>query len=235
MVTEKNNFSSNAQHNFGKGKVTSKCRNDKPWKNYIGKVSAPPFKKTCTCTILQPSCFNFSDSPPPPLLPALSAGRNQNLLPPTLKRGESELCLLQYYQSFMSFMRNQEGKIHLKKKVNRWIYVRDITFRLHTLFPMLFVVVFCLLHLFLLLQYITRKYISARKWWGSRSPCLTLLHKSCNLASYLYNRSSNNQCVCVPTIISHATDPSQAHSYWGGNIFRNKVPSKAFEATSFRK
>ena len=24
---------SNAQHNFAKGKVISKCRNDKPWKN----------------------------------------------------------------------------------------------------------------------------------------------------------------------------------------------------------
>ena len=33
MVTEKNNFSSNAQHNFGKCKVISKCKNDKRWKN----------------------------------------------------------------------------------------------------------------------------------------------------------------------------------------------------------
>ena len=27
---EKNNFYSNAQHNFVKGKVISKCKNDKP-------------------------------------------------------------------------------------------------------------------------------------------------------------------------------------------------------------
>ena len=29
MVADKNNFSSNAQHNFAKGKVISKCKNDK--------------------------------------------------------------------------------------------------------------------------------------------------------------------------------------------------------------
>ena len=29
MVTEKNNFYSNAGHNFAKGKVISKCKNDK--------------------------------------------------------------------------------------------------------------------------------------------------------------------------------------------------------------
>ena len=33
MVTEKNNFSSNAQHNFAKGKVISRCKKGKPWKN----------------------------------------------------------------------------------------------------------------------------------------------------------------------------------------------------------
>ena len=33
MVEEKNNFSSNAQCNFAQGKVISKCKNDKPWKN----------------------------------------------------------------------------------------------------------------------------------------------------------------------------------------------------------
>ena len=33
MVREKNNFSSNAQQNFAKGKVISKCKNDKPWKD----------------------------------------------------------------------------------------------------------------------------------------------------------------------------------------------------------
>ena len=30
MVAEKNNFSSNAQHNFKKGKVISTCKDDKP-------------------------------------------------------------------------------------------------------------------------------------------------------------------------------------------------------------
>ena len=33
MVAEKNFFSLNAWHNFGKDKVISKCKNDKPWKN----------------------------------------------------------------------------------------------------------------------------------------------------------------------------------------------------------
>ena len=32
MVAEKK-LSSNASHNFAKGKVISKCKNDKPWKN----------------------------------------------------------------------------------------------------------------------------------------------------------------------------------------------------------
>ena len=31
MVTEKN-FSSNAEYSFVKGKVSSKCKNNKPWK-----------------------------------------------------------------------------------------------------------------------------------------------------------------------------------------------------------
>ena len=50
MVTEKI-FLSNAEHSFAKGKAISKCKNDKPWKNEIGKVattSLPPFKKICT-------------------------------------------------------------------------------------------------------------------------------------------------------------------------------------------
>ena len=33
MAAEKNNFSSNAKHNFAKDKVISKCKNDEPWKN----------------------------------------------------------------------------------------------------------------------------------------------------------------------------------------------------------
>ena len=32
MVAEKNNFSSNAKHNFAKGKVISEYKNDKLWK-----------------------------------------------------------------------------------------------------------------------------------------------------------------------------------------------------------
>ena len=32
IVAEKNKFSWNAQHNFAKGKVIFKCKNDKPWK-----------------------------------------------------------------------------------------------------------------------------------------------------------------------------------------------------------
>ena len=44
MVTEKKNFFSNAQqHSFAKGKVISECKNDKPWKNEIRKVSIHPF------------------------------------------------------------------------------------------------------------------------------------------------------------------------------------------------
>ena len=33
MVGEKKNFSSNAWHNSAKGKVITKCKNEKPWKN----------------------------------------------------------------------------------------------------------------------------------------------------------------------------------------------------------
>ena len=32
MVTEKNNFSSNAKYSFANVKVISRCKNDKPWK-----------------------------------------------------------------------------------------------------------------------------------------------------------------------------------------------------------
>ena len=41
MAAEKSNFSSNAWHEFAKDKVISKCKNNKPWKNYLGKVPAP--------------------------------------------------------------------------------------------------------------------------------------------------------------------------------------------------
>ena len=39
MMTE-NFFSSNAWHNFAKGKVISKCKNDKPWKK-LNRKSTP--------------------------------------------------------------------------------------------------------------------------------------------------------------------------------------------------
>ena len=49
MVTEKKFFFSNAQqHSFAKGKVISECKNDKPWKNEIGKVSIHPFLRRPT-------------------------------------------------------------------------------------------------------------------------------------------------------------------------------------------
>ena len=43
MVKEKKFFFSNAKHSCAKSKVITKWKNDKPWKNEIGKVSAPPF------------------------------------------------------------------------------------------------------------------------------------------------------------------------------------------------
>ena len=42
MVAQNNNLSSNALHNFGKGKLLSECKKDEPLKNLIGKVPAPP-------------------------------------------------------------------------------------------------------------------------------------------------------------------------------------------------
>ena len=45
MVTEKNNFSSNAWHNFAKDKIISKCKNDKPWRKVKQIYSPPPLKR----------------------------------------------------------------------------------------------------------------------------------------------------------------------------------------------
>ena len=45
MVTEKNNFSSNAWHNFAKDKIISKYKNDKPWRKVKQIYSPPPFYK----------------------------------------------------------------------------------------------------------------------------------------------------------------------------------------------
>ena len=39
----------------------------------------------------------------------------------------------------------------------------------------------------------------------------------------------------VLVCFSKETGPPQALSYWGGNIFQNRTPFKASEATSFRK
>ena len=54
IVTEKNNFSSNAWHKFAKGKVISKYKNCKPWKNTYLKPKA--FSKSCqTCKMIMHS------------------------------------------------------------------------------------------------------------------------------------------------------------------------------------
>ena len=50
-------------------------------KNEIGKVPAPPFKKTFPYTILPPPFFNFSDSTPPEEVTKIYSS------PPPLKRG----------------------------------------------------------------------------------------------------------------------------------------------------
>ena len=55
MVAEKKFFSSNEQHDFWKGKVISKCKNGKPWKNEIGNVPAPPIlRRSAPATYFQP-------------------------------------------------------------------------------------------------------------------------------------------------------------------------------------
>ena len=54
VVAEKNNFSSNAQHNPAKVKVISKCKNGKPWKNEIRKVPAPLLRRPAPAAYLQP-------------------------------------------------------------------------------------------------------------------------------------------------------------------------------------
>ena len=65
MVAGKH-FFSNAQCNFAKDKVSSKCKNDKSMKKLNRKSASPPpqlFKKTCHCNILPPS-FLISRVPP---------------------------------------------------------------------------------------------------------------------------------------------------------------------------
>ena len=61
MVAEKYNFFSNWQHNFAKGKVISKCKNDKLLKKLNRKSASPtapppspPFKKACPAPYFHP-------------------------------------------------------------------------------------------------------------------------------------------------------------------------------------
>ena len=50
MVAEKN-LSANTLQNFAKFKVISENKNDKPWKNYIGKVPVPLLFARCILVI----------------------------------------------------------------------------------------------------------------------------------------------------------------------------------------
>ena len=75
LLWQKIFFSSNAWDNFAKSKVISKHKNNKPWKNLIGKVPASydiyytqwkpelPISmeliKNKTCSPINPSCWNF--------------------------------------------------------------------------------------------------------------------------------------------------------------------------------
>ena len=69
-------------HNsFAKGKVISKCKNDKPWKREIGKVSTSPFKKTYPGPYFH-LLFKIFQIP-------TSGEDNQNLLPTPFKKRES--------------------------------------------------------------------------------------------------------------------------------------------------
>ena len=49
------------QHNFAKGKVISKCKNDKPRKKLIGKVLAPLLRRSAPAPCFHP-LFSFLDS-----------------------------------------------------------------------------------------------------------------------------------------------------------------------------
>ena len=61
-----------------------------------------------------------------------------------------------------------------------------------------------------------KKFLLLQKWKGGWSSLATnsklyILHSACcNLASYLYNQVSNNQCVCAPTISSHVRKAEMA-------------------------
>ena len=65
-------------HNTILQSVISKCKNDKLWKNWIGKVPATLLSRAASAPYPHPF-FNFSDS-----LPAIPLrGGNQNLLTPS--------------------------------------------------------------------------------------------------------------------------------------------------------
>ena len=73
-------------------------KNDKPQKNYIGKVPAPcpPFKKTCTWTIPPPLLLIFQIPP---------SGGRKNLFPP-LKNGGWKQSINDSFQFLGVFSRN---------------------------------------------------------------------------------------------------------------------------------
>ena len=79
MVTEKNNFSWNAQHNFAKGNVIFKGKNEKPWKNEIEKCRPPPILRGPAPAPYFHPLFLIFQIPP-------SRGGKQNLLLPALQR-----------------------------------------------------------------------------------------------------------------------------------------------------
>ena len=83
MVTEKSNFSSNAKHNFAKGKVICKCKSDKPWKK-INKKGVSPLllRRPFPAPYFHPLFLNVQIIPLP-----TSGGGNQNLLLPLKKGG----------------------------------------------------------------------------------------------------------------------------------------------------
>ena len=54
--------------------MISRCKNDKPWKNQLGKVPVPLLRRPAPAPYFHPPFFNFSDFP--------SNGGNSNLIPP---------------------------------------------------------------------------------------------------------------------------------------------------------
>ena len=99
-------FSSNVERNL-KSKIISKCKNNKPWKNQIGKVPAPLLRRPAPAPYFHPF-FNFSNfSPPREVIkihfsPLKKGGPNYDLLiqfcsSRKARRSFWELCLLTLY------------------------------------------------------------------------------------------------------------------------------------------